>query len=214
MSSNGIHPFYTRSEDFRVDWVAEVSRVDLWCGKGVSGGDVHAAAGEGVFETHEQGKLLFSLRRGGEELGLVGALGHVEAARNAERLQVGEICIAELIDYELFLSFLEGGHGERVFLDGGDGVREFIELGNRGVGDEAHHHPWATIGTFLCLLIDLVLRFLELFAVEGVHGLDARGEVVEKAAEDVVLEVGADGFVGDLAWNARFFEDVGVADAR
>lgn len=174
---------------------------------------MHAAAGEGVFETHEQGKLLFPLGRGGEELGLVGALGHVEAARNAECLQVGEVVIAELIDDELFLGFLEGGHGERVFLDGGDGAREFIRLGNRGVGYEAHHHPWAAIGTFLSLLVDLVLRFLEVFAVEGVHGLDARGEVVEEAAEDVVLEVGADGFVRDLAWNARFFEDIGVADA-
>jgi len=52
--------------------VAEVAWIDAWLGCWVGRFNVHAAAGERVFEADEEGKTAFSFWRFGEEFGLVG----------------------------------------------------------------------------------------------------------------------------------------------
>ena len=78
-----VDPFDAGGEDLGVGLVAKVAGVDAGLREGVGGGDVHGAAGEGVFEADEEGELLFALWGWGEELGLVAAFADVEAAGDA-----------------------------------------------------------------------------------------------------------------------------------
>lgn len=107
---DAVHPAHPRREDFGVDLVAEVAWVDLGGGQRVGGLDVYGASGQRVLQAHEQRDLLASRRRRGEELGLVGPLGHVEAGAYAECLEVGKGRVAELVDDDLW------GYSQLVFV--------------------------------------------------------------------------------------------------
>ena len=60
MFGDMIHPLHARGEDLGVNFVAEIPGVDFGRGERVGGDDVHGTSGERVFQTHEQGDLLFA----------------------------------------------------------------------------------------------------------------------------------------------------------
>lgn len=94
-----------------------------------------------------------------------------------------------------------------------DGTLQCLLINQRCVAHKPHQHSRTTICTFVGPPVNLLLRFSILHAMERIHRLHSICEVVEHAAEHVVLEVGSDILVLDLALNACGLEHGGVTNA-
>jgi hypothetical protein len=94
-----------------------------------------------------------------EELSLVRAFADIEAAHDAECLQIGEGRVTELVDDDFLLSFLELCLGYRFLFDLLHCFLDYFFANEASIGDEAHHHAWRPERAGLSLLVDFLLCF-------------------------------------------------------